>query len=112
MTISILWLLIVLILSVIPAHGPKTNLPIDKIVHFILYGITTIVLLRVLRLKTTLTKSVILSILIASLYGFAMEIVQAALPWREFSIADEIANISGAVFFGVLYGMKNCRARK
>ncbi len=107
MAIAIIWLLIILFLTIIPAEGPQVDLPLDKMVHFVMYGITAIVFFRVLRPKKSLTLTIILSIGLASFYGFAMEVLQLALPWRQFSFSDEVANIGGALFFGVIYGMKD-----
>lgn len=92
-----------LLLSIIPTGDLPTEDQTDKISHFIVYGITAILFLRVLRLKTTLTKSILLSIILASFFGFAMELIQSMLPWREFSLLDELANIIGAFFFSILY---------
>jgi VanZ family protein len=112
MVIIILWLLIVLFFSVIPVRSPQTNLPTDKIVHFVVYGITSFIFFRVLRLKLSFTKSIILSVIIASSYGFAMEVLQYALPWREFSLLDEMANIIGASSTGIIYSVRNyCNKR-
>ncbi|MEW6213984.1 MAG: VanZ family protein [Nitrospirota bacterium] len=111
MVITLIWLLVILFLSIIPAGGPQIDTPLDKIIHFIVYGITAVVFLRVLRLKVSLTKSIVLSIIFASLYGFAMELLQSALHWREFSFSDELANISGALFFGIIYAVTDYRRK-
>jgi VanZ family protein len=108
----VLWLFIVVILSVMPVKGIETGYPTDKIVHFIMYGITSIVFLRNLRSKPSIIKSGILSIILASAVGFAMEIIQSVIPWREFSLADELANISGAVFFTAFYVLKDFYRKK
>jgi VanZ family protein len=109
---TVLWLFIVLLLSVIPVKGLEGGYPTDKVAHFIMYGITAIVFLRNLRPKASIIKSGILSIILASLVGFAMEVIQSAIPWREFSLADESANVSGAVFFTIFYVLKNFRRKK
>ena len=103
----VLWLFIVLLLSVLPIKGVEGRYPTDKVIHFVMYGITAIVFLRNLRSKASIVKSGILSVILASLVGFAMEIIQSALPWREFSFSDELANVSGAVFFTVLYVLRD-----
>jgi VanZ family protein len=108
----VLWLFIVVILSVMPVKGIETEYPTDKVAHFIMYGITAIVFLRNLRSKPSIIKSGILSIILASSVGFAMEIIQSVIPWREFSLADELANISGAVFFTILYVLKNFHRKR
>jgi VanZ family protein len=108
----LLWLFIVVILSVMPVKGVEGRYPTDKVIHFVMYGITAIVFLRNLRPKASIIKSGILSIILASLVGFAMEVIQSAIPWREFSLADELANISGAVFFTIFYVLKYFYGKK
>lgn len=106
MGITIAWLLIILLSSIVPVREPQTDLQLDKIVHFIVYGITAIVFFRVLKLKVSLTRSAVFSIIFASLFGLAMELLQALLPWREFSFLDEAANVSGALFFSTIYTIR------
>lgn len=101
------WLFFVLVLSVIPVKGVEGRYPTDKLVHFIMYGITAIVFLKNLRSKMSIKKSIILSVVLASSFGFAMEIIQYAIPWREFSLADGLANVTGAVFFTVFYALRD-----
>ena len=108
----VLWLFIVLLLSVMPVKGLEGGYPTDKVAHFIMYGITAIVFLRNLRSKASIIRSGILSIILASLVGFAMEVIQSAIPWRKFSLADELANVSGAVFFTILYVLKDLYGKK
>lgn len=112
MVITLIWLLIILFLSIIPARGPQTNLPLDKIIHFVVYGITAIIFFRGLRLRVSFIKATALSIILASFYGLSMEMLQSALPWREFSFSDEVANISGASFFGIIYALRNYHGKK
>jgi len=81
-------------------------------VHFVIYGITAVMFMRILRFKASLAKSIVLSISLASLFGLVMELIQAAIPWREYSPADMMANFSGAVFFTVLYVIKDFYRKK
>ncbi len=97
------WLFLILLLSIIPTRGLQTEHPIDKVIHFVIYGITAVMFLRILRFKTSLTKSIFLSIIFASLFGFVIELIQCAIPWRECSFSDMVANISGAVLFSLIY---------
>ena len=98
-----LWFGFILIGSVMPASGPKTDLPVDKIVHFILYGMTSIFLFRHFVNKETVNRAFYMSVAIVSLYGAAMEVVQYFLPYRSFSLGDMAANILGAFSGCVLY---------
>lgn len=108
----IIWLFIVLLLSIIPTKDLPTEDQTDKVVHFIIYGITALLFLKVLRLRTTLTKSIILSVGLASFFGLAMELLQSVVPWRESSLLDELANIGGAFFFCILYALREYRRKK
>jgi VanZ family protein len=110
--VTFVWLSIVLLLSIIQTEGLPTGHPRDKVIHFIIYGITAILFLRVLRSRTSLIRSTALSIILASVFGLAMELLQSVLPWREFSLADELANIGGAFFFGILYVLKDYHRKK
>ncbi|MEW6001683.1 MAG: VanZ family protein [Nitrospirota bacterium] len=112
MSLIFVWLLIILLFSVIPARGPETDLPLDKGIHFIMYGITAIVFFRMIRLKVSLIKTVILSIIFSSFYGLLMELLQSTLPWREFSLSDELINISGASVFSVIQAVRERREKK
>ena len=107
MILTVIWLFIVLLLSIIPTKDLPTEDQTDKVVHFIIYGITALLFLKVLRLRTTLTKSIILSVGLASFFGLVMELLQSILPWREFSLLDELANIGGAFFFTILYVLRD-----
>lgn len=106
MVLTIVWLSVILFSSLIPTQGPQIGHPSDTVIHFIIYGITAVIFFRVLRLKVSLTKTVVLSIILASMYGFAIELLQLVLPWREFSFSDEVANIVGAFFFSIIYALK------
>lgn len=114
MILILVWLFVVLLLSIIPTGGLQTgfSFPADKIIHFIIYGITAIIFFRALRLRMILIKAMVLSISFASLYGFAMELLQSELPWRGCSYLDEVANMSGAVFFSVIYALMDYRRKK
>jgi VanZ family protein len=105
MVILILWFGSILIASVMPVSGPKTNLPADKIVHFVFYGMTSILLFRHFIKKASLNRAFYTSVALASMYGAAMEVVQYFLPYRSFSLGDMVANMLGA-FAGCLLYMK------
>ena len=101
----ILWLVLVFTLSVIPVSGPKTDMPVDKVVHFIMYGLTAVFFFRYLRPKTGKAKAGFESVAIASAYGAAIEVVQYFLPYRSFSLGDMAANTLGAFAFCIIYIM-------
>lgn len=96
----LLWLLIVLILSIIPVPetdvGPKD---LDKVVHFVIYGITAMIFWRFFYNKTQSHRKIgLISIVAASIYGLLIEIIQSFLPYRSFSVSDIISNFLGAIF--------------
>ena len=103
MVFLILWFGFVLIISVIPVSGPETDLPADKIVHFIFYGMTSIFLFRYFVKKATFNRAFYTSVALASIYGAAMEVVQYFVPYRSFSLGDMTANTLGALLGCVLY---------
>jgi VanZ family protein len=103
MIVLILWFALVLIGSVIPVSGPNTDLPVDKVVHFVMYGISSVLLFRIFVKKTTLKRAFYLSVAIAAIYGAAIEVVQYFLPYRSFSFGDMAANAVGAFLGSVLY---------
>jgi VanZ family protein len=105
---SILWLVFVLVLSVIPIPGINipSLVPIDKIVHFVLYGVTAIMLYRFLRTRYSAKRSVFYSIAASAFYGALLEGVQFFLPYRSFSTADMAANALGAAVFAGVYFLK------
>lgn len=112
MVLTIIWLLIILFFSVIPVQGLQTEHPADKIAHFVFYGITAIIFFRILRTKMSLVKTTAVSIIFASLYGLAMELIQHVLPWRQFSLLDEASNFSGALVFSVIYAIREYNRKR
>ena len=96
-----IWFLMVLIVSVMPASEPKTDFPLDKIVHFALYGLTSILLFKYFIRQTNSRIAFLKAVALASIYGAAMEVVQYFLPYRSFSLGDMAANVAGA-FLGCL----------
>ena len=103
MVFLILWLGFVLIVSVIPVSGPKTDLPADKIAHFVFYGMTSIILFRHFVKKATPVRAFYSSVAIARVYGAAIEVVQYFLPYRSFELGDMAANALGALLGCALY---------
>ena len=97
------WFSLILIASVMPVTGVDTGLPEDKIAHFVMYGVTAILLFRFFERRTTLNRASYMAVAIAAFYGAAMEVVQYFLPYRSFSAGDMAANTAGAFFACVLY---------
>ena len=103
LSLLIIWAATILILSVLPNEQLPSaswfdDLPIDKIAHFLVYWLLTILLIIVFlrkgkKIGPVYTKSLLLSIL----YGVALECVQLLmLEDRSFEFLDLITNISGS----------------
>ena len=103
MILTLLWLFLVLVFSTIPVKGLQTRHLSDTVIHFVMYGIAAVLFMKDFRSKTSMKKSAVLSIIIASLFGLVIELIQSVIPWREYSFSDMMANVSGAVFFTLLY---------
>jgi VanZ family protein len=98
-----IWFFLVLVVSVLPASGPKTGFQLDKIAHFVLYGVTSVLLFRYLARKTNSRNAFYKAVALASIYGAAMEVMQYFLPYRSFSIGDMAANTAGAFLVCLIY---------
>ncbi len=111
---SFLWALIVLNLSIM--HVPNSvshwhflqNFPVDKIVHTIFYFFLTFLLidgfLRFLENKKNIFLPYFYAILISSLYGGMIELIQKFLLTNRYGdIFDFIFNLMGMFFALFLY---------
>jgi len=103
MALLIIWLFLILFASVVPTPEVRSDLPDDKIAHFIMYGITSVLLFRVLNRTCTPTNALFFAVIISAGYGFSMEVIQSFIPWRSFSFLDQAANTLGAVVTGLVY---------
>jgi len=104
-----IWLLLLFIISIAytPAISIGAGLHIDKLVHFILYGVTALMFLTVLRAKKGGKKSMLYAFLLSSLFGFIIEIIQSFTPHRRFETADILTNTLGAAAFIICWGVYN-----
>ena len=84
---------------------------LDKVVHFILFFIQSILITNTLYEYSDRNNRIILilSIILLLLFGLIIEIQQIYLPYRTFEIMDLIANFVGVLFgsFVVIYFRKN-----
>lgn len=105
--VTLLWMLITLILSVISGK----NLPsvaivgIDKIAHLICYALLSFLWMgTLLHIPFSRSKAIFYAIVISSMYGIVMEMIQYGFfPHRSFEIPDIIANIIGSFIGATLY---------
>ncbi len=104
------WALFILFLSA----NPGINLPesfwdllaIDKLAHAFVYGVLSCLLLYSFFLndQKNIQKMKMISIIISSIYGILMEIMQYLFfPNRYFEFLDILANIIGAIIGVSIY---------
>ena len=114
LTLSIAWGFFIVYLLII--YSPKLGLPssfpfLDKVVHFILFFIQSILITNTMYEYSDRNNRIILiaSIIFLLLFGLIIEIQQIYLPYRTFEIMDLIANFVGVLFgsFVVIYFRKN-----
>lgn len=111
LSLAVLWAVVILGLSTMATVNlPETWWDIfgpDKWAHAFIYGVFTILLIAAFFYKSTLNlqKSILWSIVIATLYGTLMEVVQYTFfPNRYFELLDILANIIGIL--GSLLSLK------
>jgi VanZ family protein len=87
----------------------------DKVMHFVIYGIHTLLCLLILCEKILFLKFMqyFLALIFSVSYGIFNEIYQYFIPEREFSLGDILANSLGIITFLILvYIFQNKRIRK
>jgi VanZ family protein len=105
---AIAWAIAIFLFSTkIGVQMPKSLIAPDKLGHFAAYGVFSWLVLLGFRLSNSFTKrSALLSVLLVSVYGVGMELIQwAFFPNRLFELGDMLANFIGAVlgFFAFNY---------
>lgn len=103
---SILWALVMFILCTISTDNipnPKIDLPIDKIVHFVMFFVMALLLCSGLQYQGRLKKFTIyiVTFVICGLYGGTIELVQHYFFNRSAEWGDLLADIIGT-FAGCL----------
>ena len=103
------WLsvLAILAVSVAPANTSETisRLNLDKVIHFIAFLVLTYLLWSAYKLPRPITSS----ILLLSLFGLLIELVQHFVPNRIFSLYDFAADIAGIIAGVILYWFLDAR---
>ncbi len=107
---AIIWALLILYLS--SSSGIQLPpsiwdfLAVDKIGHLVFYEILAFLIVYgfyKIKNQTINKKTLLISLIISSLYGISLEFMQYSLfPNRYFEILDIIANISGSLI-GILF---------
>jgi VanZ family protein len=99
------WMVIVTIGSLLPSTSVPSWVDLggnrDKIAHFVAYFVSA--LLFYLTFRTRLKAIDIYTVLLTSGYGALMELAQLLVPGRTCSFKDLVANLSGVLFFFILY---------
>lgn len=89
---------------------PKVNLNYgDKIFHFLAYGLLCLLWSIVFSLQNpqSLNKAIIKAIIIATIFGILLEVLQGTLTaHRSLDVYDAIANSLGAITMGGLLWVK------
>ena len=86
-------------LSSYPMPRKRPHIPfLDKIVHFAAFSVFYILTYGALRENGVRKKLFLWAFLIGALYGAVIEIYQYFVPYRECSLWDWLADISGEVF--------------
>ena len=89
------WVGTILFLSLVPV--PQVDAPnnIDKVVHFLMYFLTSLVFYLTFHKK--FLNVVINALIFSVLLGTFIEILQHFVPYRGFSFGDILANCFGAL---------------
>jgi VanZ family protein len=108
LSIFIIWMIIFLTLLLAPVSQTRIAdiwafAQNDKIIHFILFFITTIVIVFCTKLLWSFKVRVIIGIVFGVFIAASTELVQSLIPTRYMSISDFISNIGGLVTGLLLY---------
>lgn len=112
---ALLWAVLILALTLSPAPAfPEVKwiyIPhADKIVHFVLFGVLFILLMRGLMKQHSSAlnnRDVLWTIVTVVLYGAATEILQAVLPsGRDADVMDWLADCAGTGFAFIVYRIR------
>lgn len=112
------WMVLVVFVSLAPmgvggSDKLPLNIPLDKLVHFVLYLVLTNLLIVGFKKQFTCRRvrysAVVVSLILSVAFGMAMEVMQELVTdYRQFDILDILANITGAFggigLFRLLYG--------
>lgn len=99
----ILWTLVIFILCALPGEDipdPHLDIPhLDKIVHFGMFFIFSILLAHLLKLESSLSSGLIYAIVIFSafVYGGTIELLQHYFFNRSGDVYDLLADMAGAI---------------
>ena len=114
-----IWLLIYSIMIFIFSSQPEVGVEQyfygqDKVMHFVIYGIHTLLCLLTLSDRISLLKFIqyFLALILSISYGIFNEIYQYFIPEREYSFGDIVANSLGVITFLILIYLFQHKKRK
>lgn len=94
---SLLWAAFIWYLTTLPDFQPSTDSLISSILsnsaHFFFFGVQAALL------RLAFYKSNLLPLVLSSLYGLVIEIIQLNVPGRSFSLLDWFLDTLGALCF-------------
>ncbi len=103
---AIVYCVFIFIQSEFPSAVKTRDIPhIDKLIHFLGYGLLGILFFRAFRttsLKENADRLMLVSMAASALYGVSDEIHQYYVPFRSADIADALADTLGSVY-GVFF---------
>lgn len=101
---TIVWILLIFYLCLLPSSKlPRFSFEhLDKIAHFILFGVLLFLLCAILK---GLNYRYVLSFVLTMMLAILIEYAQLAFPnlHRSFELADVIADAVGALFFVIIH---------
>lgn len=106
---AIVWGMAILVITLLPSSNipemPQWGFSIDKIVHFAIFGILTILILKGYNKNnsTLYLKNVVLVVTFSMLYGLLLETAQNYVPGRNFSWPDTAANGFGSIVGAMVF---------
>jgi len=103
--IIVLWMLLLTALSLYPMKGGPEVPGADKLVHFFLYAVTSMLFFSFFIKKMAFRRALLLSMLVPAIYGILLEFAQA-YTGREASFLDGAANTVGAAAGALFIGYK------
>lgn len=95
------WMVFLTVISLLPAEGVALGDKGDKIAHFGAYFITSLLCYYTFRFR--FERADIYAVFFAFGYGAILELAQFFVPNRVCSLEDLMANVSGVLFFFILY---------
>ena len=100
-----LWISVIFLASIWPAHGPPGAQGVDKVLHFVAYAVLTALLFgcwRATRPRLRLIASACYAAAVVMIYGLFLELYQIGVPGRDFQWYDILANCAGVVIAALI----------